>query len=224
MTVSSSMTVGAGKCISTLSPTAQLQAWSTTQGAFCDARYFGRIVFAETDVWCHFFNAETSCPAPVAYKAEPNRPWKLTRGAITAGPEQDSIHYSLKCPETAPEGRVYAGVTFTLKPPVDVSRHPYAELVFTKVNPDVMLELIYGYVDADGKEDSNYFLPSRWGDGTPVPQVFIGRLDEGHQRDRPHPKLLKTLTVYSVVKGGKTPMDCDFSLRWLRICSEPLYR
>ena len=203
---------------------AQLQAWSTTQGAFCDGRYFGKIVLSEGDAWRHFFNVETPSPAPVLYKAESRKPWALSRESIKAVAEQDRVRYEIKCPAIEPKGRIYAGVSFKLDPPVDVSRHPYAEIVFTKASPDVMLELIYHYVGADGKDYSNYFLPSPWGEGSQAPQVFVRSLAQGHYRDRPAPTLLKNITVYGVVQGKKTPMDCDFSVRWVRICKDPLCR
>jgi len=203
---------------------AQLQAWSTTQGAFCDGRYFGKIVLAERDAWSRFFNVETRSPAPVLYKAESGKPWKLSRESIKAVPDQDRVRYEIKCPAVEPKGRAYAGVGFKLDPPVDVSQRPYAEILFTKVSPDIMLELVYHYVGVDGKDYTNYFLPSRWGDGTPAPQLFARRLTQGHHRDRPAPKLLKAVTVYGVVEGKKTPLDCDFDLRWIRICKQPLCR
>ena len=202
----------------------QLQAWSTTQGAFCDGKYFGKIVLTDGDGWSRFFNVETRSPAPVLYKAESKKPWVLSRESIEAVAEQDRVRYEIHCPAVEPKGRVYAGASFKLDPPVDVSGHPYAEIVFTKASPDVMLELIYHYVGADGKNYTNYFLPSTWGEGSKAPQVFVRNLSEGHHRDRPAPKLLKNVTVYGVVQGKNTPLDCDFSLRWARICKDPLCR
>lgn len=202
---------------------AQLQTWSTTQGAFRDGQYFGKIVLAEHDAWRRFFNVETSSPTPVLYKVDNNNPWTLSRESIKSVAEQDRVRYEMKCPAIDPKGRIYAGVSFKLDPPVDVSRHSYVEIVFTKASPDIMLELIYHYVGVDGKDYNNYFLPSPWGDGTPAPQVVVNNLKESHHRDRPVPKLLKNITVYGVVQGKRTPLDCDFSLRWIRVCKHPLF-
>ena len=203
---------------------AQLQAWSTTQGAFCDGKYFGRIVLAESDAWSRFFNVETSLPAPVLYKVDSKNPWTLSREAIKAVPEQDRVRYEIVCPTVETKGRVYAGVSFPLDPPVDVSHHSYAEVLFRKADPDVMLEMIYTYVGDDGKDSRNYFILSAWGDGTQAPQVFSRRLTEGAHRDRPAPKLLKQVTIYAVVPGAKTPTNCDFDLRWIRVCKDTLCR
>ena len=203
---------------------AELQAWSTTQGAFADGKYFGRIVMAENDAWRRFFNAETQSPATVLYKVDKEHPWTPDRDAIRAIPEQDHVRYEIACPKVADEGRVYAGFSVPVDPPVDVSQHPFAEIAFRKADHDLMLELIYEYVDAEGKDARNYFIFSSWGDGTPAPQLFTRRLAEGHHRDRPAPRLLKRVTVYAVVSGAKTPNESDFAIHWIRICNDTLER
>ena len=200
--------------------TAELQAWSATQGAFADGKYFGKIALVEHDAWSRYFNVEAPSPATVLYKVDSKNPWTLDRQAIRAVSEQDRIRYEIKCPRVADKGRTYAGFSIPLDPPVDVSQHPCLEVVFTKADPDLMLELIYTYVGADGKDADNYFVFSRWGEGTQAPQVFVRPLTEGHKRGLPAPRLLKKLTVYGVVSGAKTPTECDFSLHRIRICKD----
>jgi len=200
----------------------ELQSWSATQGAFADGKYFGRIVMAEADAWRRFFRAETQSPATVLFKVDKQNPWTLERDAIRAIPEPGHVRYEMACPKVADDGRIYAGFAIPVDPPVDVSQQPFAEIAFIKADPNLMLELIYEYVDVEGKDGRNYFIVSPWGDGTPAPQLFTRRLAEGHDRDRPPPRLLKKLTVYAVVSGAKTPTESDFTIDWVRICNDTL--
>ncbi|OGV80317.1 MAG: hypothetical protein A3K18_09665 [Lentisphaerae bacterium RIFOXYA12_64_32] len=198
-----------------------LHAWCATQGGFSDAKYFGRIVLADTDGWRLFFNQETQPPSPVLYKAE-GKDWIAAPDTITAVPEQDRVRFAMKCPAVAQNGRTYGGFTVALDPPVDPARFPVAEIAFRKPSLDVMLELVYGYIGDDGKDYSNYFLPSRAGEVNEATQVFAGAFANAWDKDKPPPKLIKSITVYGVVEGPKTPIECDFALEWLRVCKESL--
>jgi len=199
-----------------------LQSWTATQTGFNDSKYFSRIVLVDRDGSSRFFNATAPAPKPVLYKVDGKNPWTLSRESIRAVADQDRVRYEMKCPRVADKGRTYGGFGIKLDPPVDVSRYPYAEIVFRKPSPDLMLEMIYRYTDKDGAEHTNYFVFSPWGDGSKAHQVFTGRLARGHQRDKPAPHLLKGVTVYGVVSGVKTPIACDFTVEWIRICRYPL--
>jgi len=200
----------------------ELQSWSATQTGFDDGKYFSRIVMTAGDGWSLFGDEQTPPPPPVLYKVDANNPWVLTPEAIQAVAEQDRVRYLMKCPKVDEKGRTYGGFGVKLDPPVDAAAYPWAEVVFTKPNRDVMLELIYNYTAADGKDYSNYFLPSTFGEGSRTPQVFAKRLAEGWEADRPAPRLLKSVTVYGVVEGAKTPLECDFSVQWIRLCRDTL--
>jgi len=203
---------------------AQLQAWSVTQTGFADGRYFGRIVMTEGDAWRRFFNEKTPSSGAVLYRVDKNHPWTLDRSAIRAVPEQDSVRYEMACPKVADDGRVYAGFSVRLDPPVQVSPQTSVEVAFHKADPDVMLELIYNYASEEGKEASNYFIFSPWGDFSAAPQLFVRQFADGHERDRPAPRMLKSVTVYGVVSGAKTPTETNFALHWIRVCGDTLQR
>ncbi len=199
-----------------------LQAWSATQGAFADARYFGRMLFVPEEGWALFAQPEAAPPAPVLYKVDAQNPWTIAPDTIRASLDRGGFHYAMNCPKVDDKGRTYAGFGAKVDPPVDVTQFPNLEVVFRKPNRDVMLEIIYNYEGADGKPASNYFILSRFGEENAAPQVFSAPLAQGHERDRPAPRLLKSITVYAVVEGGKTPLECDFTVQWIRVGKETL--
>ncbi|MGE5532410.1 MAG: hypothetical protein ACM3VW_09870, partial [Bacteroidota bacterium] len=200
----------------------ELQAWSATQNGFDDGKYMGRMIMTDSDASATWFNEQTTPPAPALLKVDKDNPWKVAPGAITAVPEQDSVRYVMKVPQVDEKGRVYAG--FSIKPSNPVSPDQIAgiELAYTKANPDVMLELIYNYTAADGKDYSNYWLPSGFGDGSAVPRVFLGRFSEGNET-KPAPVKINSVTVYAVMEGAKTPADTDFSVQWIRLAKDSLH-
>ncbi|MBI3922407.1 MAG: DUF4838 domain-containing protein, partial [Armatimonadetes bacterium] len=200
----------------------ELQAWSTTQGAFADAKYYGRMLLVAEDGWALFPNPEVPPPGPVLYRVDEQNPWTIAPEAIRAAVEQGRFRYTMNCPKVSDKGRTYGGFGAKMDSPVDVTKFPYIEVVFRKPSRDLMLELIYNYIGEDGKDSSNYFVFSRWGEGSEAPQVFSARVTEGNEKDRPAPRQLRSVTVYGVVEGGKTPLDCDFDVQWIRVCKDPL--
>ena len=199
---------------------AGLQSWSATQGAFAEGRYFGKLRLVDRDGWSLFFGQETIPPRPVLYKVDAANPWTLTPDAIRAVADQDAARYLMQCPQVDEKGRTYGGFGVKLDPPVDAVAFPSVEMLFTKPSPDVMLELIYNYVDEKGKEGHAYFLPSTYGEGGAAPRVFVGRFTEGMEPSAGTPRFIKSLTVYGVVEGGKTPLETEFSLNWIRVCHD----
>ena len=195
----------------------QMQSWSATQGGFDDGRYFGRLVMSDGDRAATWFNEQTPAPAPVLLKVDKDNPWVVAPDSIQAVPEQDHVRYVIEAPKVDDKGRIYAGFGLKLDPSVDAAGVTGIEMAFTKADPDVMLELIYNYTAADGKDYSNYWLPSRYGEGSAVPQVFSGRFNEANEGGKPAPVKLKSVTVYAVMEGAKTPADTEFSVEWVRV-------
>lgn len=195
----------------------EMEAWSATQSGFDDPKYMGRLVMSDGDASAIWFNDQSTPPAPVLLKVDKDNPWKAAPDTITAVPEQDHVRYAMKVPQVDEKGRVYAGFGIKLDPPVDPAKVKGVEMAYTKPNPDVMLELIYNYTAADGKEYSNYWLPSHYGEGSAVHKLFAGRLDEANEQGKPAPVKINSLTVYAVMEGAKTPADTDFSVQWIRV-------
>lgn len=201
----------------------ELQSWSATQTGFDEGRYFGRVVLSAGDAAATFFGEQTTPPAPALLKVDKDNPWRVAPGAMEAVPDRDSVRYTFRAPKVDDKGRVYAGFSVKLEPPVPADQVAGIEMAYTKASPDVMLELIYNYTAADGKDYSNYWLPSPYGAGSNLPQVFFGRFGETPE-ERPAPVTLKGLTVYAVMEGAKTPAESEFTMRWLRLTRYPLAR
>ena len=128
----------------------------------------------------------------------------------------------MSCPKVSDKGRTYGGFGVKLDPPVDVAQFPNVEVGYRKPSRDLMLELIYNYVGEDGKDASNYFVFSPYGEGSEAPQVFSAPFAEGWEKGKPASRTLKSITVYGVVEGGKTPLQCDFTVQWIRVGKEML--
>ncbi|MHB8993918.1 MAG: DUF4838 domain-containing protein [Armatimonadota bacterium] len=201
----------------------ELQAWSATQNGFDDGKYFGRLIMTEGDAFATWFNEQTTPPSPALLKVDKDNPWTVAPGAMTAVAVQDHVRYVMKVPQVDEKGRVYAG--FTIKPPTPISADEICgiEVGFTKPNPEVMFELIYNYTAADGKDYSNYWLPSPYGDGSGAPRVYLGRFAEANDAAKPKPVKINSVTIYAVMEGGKTPADTDFSMQWIRLAKDSLH-
>lgn len=195
----------------------ELQAWSATQGGFDDGKYFGRLVMTDGDAAATFFNQQSTPPGPALLKVDKDNPWTVAPGAIQAVPEGDCVRYVMKAPKVDEKGRVYAGFNLKFDPPIDVAQVAGVELAYTKPSRDVMLELLFNYTAADGKDYGNYWLPSQYGEGNAAPQLFVGRFDEANEEGKPAPVKLNSVTVYAVMEGGKTPAETEFAVRWVRV-------
>lgn len=200
----------------------ELQAWSATQNGFDDGKYFSRLIMSDGDARAFWFGEQTTAPTPALLKVDKDNPWKVAPDTIKAVAEQDRVRYVMSAPKVDDKGRIYAGFSLKLDPPVAADQIGGIEMVYTKANPEVMLELIYYYTGADGKEYSNYWLPSTYGDGNPVPQLFFGRLAESNEPGKPAPVKLNRLTVYAVMEGAKTPADAEFSVQSIRLTKDSL--
>ena len=202
---------------------AELQSWSVTQGGFNEGRYFGRVLLATADGWQRFLNAETPLPDTVLFKVDAANPWVVAPTAIRAVAERDQVRFAMDCPPVAEVGgRTYGGFQVTLDPPVDAALFPCLEVAFRKSNPEIMLELIYAYVGEDGKDATNYFVFSPYGEISASQSLFAGGFAAGSEKGKSAPRQIKGLTLYGVVEGAKTPLACDFAVQWLRVCRETL--
>ena len=151
-----------------------------------------------------------------------DNPWQVAPDTIRAVAEQDRVRYVMNAPKVDEKGRVYAGFSLKFDPPVEADKIAGIEMAFTKANPDVMLELLYSYTAADGKDYGNYWLPSRYGEGSAVPQLFLGRFREANEEGKPAPVTVKAVTVYAVMEGAKTPADTEFAVQWIRLAKDSL--
>jgi hypothetical protein len=158
----------------------------------------------------------------VLYKVNAENPWTNTPEAIKTVAEQDRVQYLMQCPDVGEKGRTYGGFGLKLDPPLDVAQFPALEICFTKPHLDLMLEVIYNYTAADGNDYSNYFIVSTFGEVNAAPTTFSRPFAEAHEAEKPAPQTIKNLTVYGVVEGVRTPLECDFSVHWLRICKDVL--
>lgn len=195
----------------------ELQAWSATQNGFDDGKYFGRLAMSDGDIAATWFNEQSAAPRAVLLKVDKDNPWTVAPDAMAMVPAQDCVRYVMKAPKVDEKGRIYAGFSIKLDPPIDPGKIKAIEMAYTKPSPDVMLELIYNYTAADGKDYSNYWLPSQYGEGSAVPRVFAGRLDEANEATKPAPVKVNSLTVYAVMEGAKTPAETEFSVQWIRV-------
>lgn len=202
----------------------ELQAWSATTEGFADGRYFGKFIMSNPDASATWFNEQTPPPNPVLFKVDKDNPWTVVPGAIKAVADRDSVHYDLQAPQVDKKGRVYAGFSVKIDPALDPSSIAGIEMAYTKTNPDVMLELLFYYTAADGKNYSGYWLPSQYGDGSAVPQLFLGRFKEANLSNHPAPVKINSVTVYAVIEGAKTPASADFSMQWIRLTKDSLVR
>lgn len=196
----------------------EMQSWCATQNGFSDGKYFGRVLMSEGDGYSRFFSAQTAPPGTVLYKVNAENPWVNTPEAIKAVGNMDATQFLMKCPDVGPKGRTYGG--FGVKPaqPLDVTAWPALEICFSKPNPNLMLEAIFSYTAEDGKDYSNYFIFSTFGEVNNAPVVFSAPFKEAHEREKAAPKTIKSITIYGVVEGEKTPLDCDYSINWVRVC------
>ena len=202
----------------------EMQAWSRTQGSFASGKHFGKIMLTDRDGFSLYFNEQTPPPAPVLLKVDKDNPWTVAPDTIRATVEQDRLRLDMASPQVdAKEGRTYAGFSVQLDPPVDALLAPYAEVAFSKPDQEVLLELIYYYVGVDGKDYSNYFILSTFGEPHASLQLSTRRWTQAHEAAKPAARQIKGLTLYAVVEGARTPRETSVTLERIRLCKDPLH-
>ncbi len=200
----------------------ELQSWSITRSGFDDGKFFGKLIISDPDVSSTWFNEQSTPPAPALLKVDKDNPWTVATDAIKAVQVQDRVDYVMQVPKVDDKGRIYAGFNLKIDPPITPDKIAGIEIAYTKTNPDVMLELIYNYMAKDGKEYSNYWLPSQYGEINKTMQLFYGKFKQSHEATKPEPVTVHSVTVYAVMEGAKTPAKTDFSLQSIRLTNSSL--
>ena len=160
-------------------------------------------------------------PAPVLYAIVGEKSeWKPVPDAMPATALADGVRYVLNYPTTPELKGVKGALGFALNPPVDLERSPYLEIRFAKPCKEVMLQIVYSYVDGAGKDGFNWFIVSPAGTAEPVPRTFVWKFGLGGEDGKPPPKQVKSLTLYANIYGSGTPKDCEFALYHLRVCRD----
>jgi hypothetical protein len=198
---------------------AELQSWSRTPDGFNDPKSFGQILLSPPDGFHAFFGGDQP-PAAALYRVlKSTAEWKNTPEAISVTPMRDFARYAMNVPPDADLSGIKGAMGFKCDPPVSVAESPYFEIRYRKPCREVFLQLVYNYVDAEGKKQFNWYIFSPTGTAQLAPTTHLWKPGLGGD-DKPAPVKIENMTLYAVIYGNKTPPDCTFDLYWLRQCKQ----
>jgi hypothetical protein len=197
---------------------AQLQSWSLAPEGFNDPQGFGQILLTPRD-GCRLFAGGDNPPKGHLYRVFKGDPeWKNTPEAITVTPAVDHARFTLQVPPQEGLSSIKAALSLKCDPPVSVEEFPYFEIRYRKPTRELFLQVVYNYLDAEGKRHFNWFIFSPSGTAQPGPTLSLWKPGLGGDRDKPAPVKIESITFYANLYEAKTPPDCRFDLYWLRMC------